>query len=183
MVKHWHFQFRLSVKYWIGKKIKIKAIFYFINVLFVLKSPNKTSRFPKCLVLAPTRELCLQIHKSISELAPELRCTAVYGGAGMQNQIRELGTHCDIVCATPGRLKDLMQRQHFVQDHIELVCLDEADHLLRDDFRVCEFWNLIKKKKKLIVHKILLERYWRFYEERQPTEAGFNVQRHVEFKC
>jgi ATP-dependent RNA helicase DeaD len=84
--------------------------------------------------LAPTRELCLQLSSTIKQLAPGLRCVSVYGGAGLQEQISALEGKVDIVCATPGRLKDLMNRNSFKTENIEIICLDEADQLLNPNF-------------------------------------------------
>ena len=53
--------------------------------------------------------------RSIQELAPQLKCLAVYGGAGYESQIGPLRGKVDIVCATPGRLRDLMERKEFVR--------------------------------------------------------------------
>lgn len=105
-------------------------------ILKVLNSSNKQKgrRLPKCLVLSPTRELCLQLYRAIQDLAPKLRCVALYGGAGLNSQIRELERGVDIVCATPGRLRDLSERKSFNKEHLELICLDEADELLTPNF-------------------------------------------------
>jgi superfamily II DNA/RNA helicase len=103
-----------------------------INKIF--HSENISSISPKCLVLAPTRELCLQLSAAIIELAPGLKCVSVYGGTGLQRQMRELEGKVDIVCATPGRLQDLINRNSFKTDNIEIICLDEADQLLNNSF-------------------------------------------------
>ena len=52
--------------------------------------------------------------RSIQELAPQLKCLAIYGGTGYESQIVPLKGKVDIVCATPGRLRDLMERKNFV---------------------------------------------------------------------
>ena len=103
-----------------------------INKIF--KSEKQASRFPKCLVLSPTRELCLQLSATIKELAPGLKCVSVYGGANTSEQIRALEGKVDIVCATPGRLQDLINRRALNTESIEIVCLDEADQLLNNSF-------------------------------------------------
>ena len=59
---------------------------------------------------------------------------SVYGGAGLQEQMRDLQGRVDIVCATPGRLRDLMNRNSFKTNEIEIICLDEADQLLNPNF-------------------------------------------------
>jgi len=103
-----------------------------INKIF--HSDKERSRYPKCLVLAPTRELCLQLSATIKQLAPGLKCISVYGGAGLQEQVEALQGTVDIVCATPGRLQDLMNRNSFKMHDIEIICLDEADQLLSANF-------------------------------------------------
>jgi superfamily II DNA/RNA helicase len=99
----------------------------------VLSSQEKTI-YPKCLVLSPTRELCQQIQRSIQELSPQLKCVAVYGGSSVQHQMHQLNSGCDIICATPGRLRDLLDRKAFKKEYLELICLDEADELLTPNF-------------------------------------------------
>jgi superfamily II DNA/RNA helicase len=99
----------------------------------VLSSQEKTI-YPKCLVLSPTRELCQQIQRSIQELSPQLKCVAVYGGSSVQQQMHQLNSGCDIICATPGRLRDLLDRKAFKKEYLELICLDEADELLTPNF-------------------------------------------------
>jgi len=100
----------------------------------ILKNPNK-NRNPKCIVLSPTRELCIQLQKCVQELAPSLRCLAVYGGGNYREQLSYFNGRVDIICATPGRLKDFMGKNIFNTDNIETVCLDEADELLTPNFQ------------------------------------------------
>lgn len=118
----------------------------------IMNSTTPSTGKPRCLVLSPTRELCLQLTKSIAELAPKLRCVSIYGGAGMQDQMRALETGVDIVCATPGRLGDLMQRKCFRTDDIEIICLDEADELLKKSFidQITEVIEISNKKQMLM---------------------------------
>jgi ATP-dependent RNA helicase RhlE len=91
---------------------------------------------PAALVVAPTRELALQIVEEIRHIAHAraLRVTAVYGGAGLTKQSKEAsGAH--ILVATPGRLEDLMARGAVSLRHIKLLVLDEADRMLDMGFR------------------------------------------------
>ncbi|KAL7535132.1 hypothetical protein ACHAXR_007907 [Thalassiosira sp. AJA248-18] len=92
--------------------------------------PNETG--PIGLVLAPARELAYQIHMVCKGLAKHLglKSTAVYGGAGVAEQIGDLkrGTH--ILCATPGRLIDILTMQSgklISLQRVSMVCLDESD--------------------------------------------------------
>lgn len=102
----------------------------------ILNCQNLMSPYPKCLILSPTRELCLQLTRCFQELAPNLRCLAIYGGSDYESQIRPLRRGIDIICATPGRLNDLINRNYFVTKEIETICLDEADELLTPNFEL-----------------------------------------------
>jgi len=88
------------------------------------------------LVVAPTRELALQIHEEIRPLAErrQLRTVAVYGGAGLQRQAK-LARRAQIVIATPGRLLDLMARGNVKLGRLKVLVLDEADRMLDMGFR------------------------------------------------
>ena len=91
----------------------------------------------QALVMAPTRELCLQITddlKSYSKYIDNLHVLAVYGGASIETQIRQLRKGVQVIVATPGRLVDLMERGVAKLDHVENVVLDEADEMLSMGF-------------------------------------------------
>jgi ATP-dependent RNA helicase RhlE len=89
-------------------------------------------RLPRGLVLVPTRELAVQVHRSLSTYgAPaQTRVTAIFGGVGMGAQIQSLKHGVDIVVATPGRLIDHMQRRTVDLSAIDILTLDEADRML-----------------------------------------------------
>ena len=90
------------------------------------------------LVLAPTRELCIQITKDLQDFAkyyPRLRVVPVYGGASADTQIRELRRGAHIVVATPGRMLDLIRRRAVDISGVSNVVLDEADEMLNMGFR------------------------------------------------
>jgi len=95
-----------------------------------------TDRRPGGLILAPTRELALQIVDDLNELAHAraLSVAAVYGGAGIQRQIQQ-ARRAHIVVATPGRLEDLLQRRAVSLEHVKILVLDEADRMLDMGFR------------------------------------------------
>lgn len=93
---------------------------------------------PMGLVLAPTRELCLQITKELQQFAlfrPMLNITAVYGGADIWVQMKQLKAGSQLVVATPGRLRDLIKRRAIQLDSITTVVLDEADEMLNMGFK------------------------------------------------
>ncbi|MFH1520096.1 MAG: DEAD/DEAH box helicase [Candidatus Micrarchaeota archaeon] len=91
----------------------------------------------KCLILAPTRELAVQITTEIRSIAKNHRLSvfAVYGGAGMGHQISALRRGYDIVVATPGRLLDHVQRGTIKLSTINCIVLDEADRMLDMGFK------------------------------------------------
>ncbi len=91
----------------------------------------------KGLVLAPTRELVVQIHKELRGIAANygLKLCLVYGGVSINPQIDELRRGADIIIATPGRLLDHMERRTVNLSECNLVVLDEADRMLDMGFR------------------------------------------------
>ena len=90
------------------------------------------------LILAPTRELCLQIADDLRDFAKYMdgiHIEAVYGGASIEQQIRALRKGVQIIVATPGRLIDLMKRGVAQLDDVRNVVLDEADEMLNMGFQ------------------------------------------------
>ncbi len=93
---------------------------------------------PQGVILSPTRELCLQIADDLKKFArhrPGLKIAAVYGGANIMTQIRELKQGAQIIVATPGRLVDLIERRAAKLQDIKVVVLDEADEMLNMGFK------------------------------------------------
>jgi len=104
----------------------------------LLMKLDLNSRFTQSLILAPTRELCVQISKDLinySKYLNGLKVTAVYGGAPIMSQIRDLKTGSQVVVATPGRLVDLIDRKAIDLSHVDVVVLDEADEMLNMGFK------------------------------------------------
>ena len=104
----------------------------------LLQRLNLDQREVQALVLAPTRELCLQISKEVNSFGQQmkgLRMATVYGGADIQQQIRSLKKGAQLVVATPGRLRDLIRRRAISFDSLRTVVLDEADEMLNMGFR------------------------------------------------
>ena len=95
-----------------------------------------TDRRPSALILAPTRELALQIVDDMTDIAHAraLSVAAVYGGAGIERQMK-LARRAHILVATPGRLEDILQRRAVSLEHIRILVLDEADRMLDMGFR------------------------------------------------
>ncbi len=92
---------------------------------------TRTSRRPRALILAPTRELVAQIEASLAPLATAagLRTRTVFGGVGQRPQVDALKAGVDIVVATPGRLEDLIRQRACDLGAVEVTVLDEADHM------------------------------------------------------
>lgn len=93
---------------------------------------NGRGRKIRTLVLAPTRELALQIGESFKTYGRHtaVRGTAIFGGVGQSPQVRALNKGVDVLIATPGRLLDLMQQGYVDLSHVEVLILDEADRML-----------------------------------------------------
>jgi len=100
--------------------------------LYLEKQKVKSPRVIKALVLAPTRELALQIHDNFKEYGKniDLRTTVIYGGVNQSKQIRILNQGVDILIATPGRLLDLIQQKKLTLAKVSILVLDEADRML-----------------------------------------------------
>ena len=96
------------------------------------RNRKATSNRPFVLVLAPTRELAIQIEESFATYGRHLRLrqALVYGGVSQVKQVRALNRGAHILVATPGRLLDLMNQGHVTLDELEVFVLDEADRLL-----------------------------------------------------
>ncbi len=115
---------------------------------------NKASDKTQALVLAPTRELALQITEDLRDLAyymPEVRVACVYGGQDIKKQFDQLKKGPQIIVATPGRLLDHMQRRTVNLQSVTRVVLDEADEMLDMGFYkdVRRILDALKNKKQL----------------------------------
>ncbi len=114
-----------------------KTAAFLITMLnhFMIK-PGRADRkpgTPRALILAPTRELVIQIHKDATALMPYtgLAVAAVFGGMDYEKQKRQLrGQIIDIVAATPGRLLDFKKRGDLDLSEVEVLVIDEADRML-----------------------------------------------------
>ncbi len=99
----------------------------------MLRSPRPARpRTPRGLVLVPTRELAIQVHRALVTYgAPaRLRAAAVFGGVNIRPQMQELQRGLEVVVATPGRLIDHMQQRTIDLSGVEVLVLDEADRML-----------------------------------------------------
>ena len=104
----------------------------------LLQLVDPAKKFPQALLICPTRELCLQIVNEIENFNKHtkgIHLVAVYGGASISAQIRDIRRGVQIVVATPGRLIDLIERKAINLDEISYVVLDEADEMLNMGFK------------------------------------------------
>ncbi|AZI31785.1 DEAD/DEAH box helicase [Kaistella carnis] len=104
----------------------------------ILDMIDDGSRKIQLLVLCPTRELCLQITKDItnySKYLKNIKTTAVYGGSSITDQIRSLREKPQIIVGTPGRVIDLINRKALDFSEIQWLILDEADEMLSMGFK------------------------------------------------
>ena len=115
----------------------------------ILRTSRAQPRKPNSLVLVPTRELAVQVTTALKPLAEArgLRIGALYGGASMENQIKQLRKGLDIVIATPGRLIDLGDRKEVDVSNVETLVLDEADRMADMGFLPQVEWVLRRLEK------------------------------------
>jgi len=104
----------------------------------LLQLVDTKAKTPVALMVCPTRELCMQITKDLmnfGKFKKGIKTVAVYGGASISQQIRDLRQGAQVVVATPGRLIDLIERKAIDLVNIEYIVLDEADEMLNMGFR------------------------------------------------
>ncbi|MFA5557555.1 MAG: DEAD/DEAH box helicase [Flavobacteriaceae bacterium] len=103
----------------------------------LIQKINTNSRTTQALVLSPTRELCLQITnelKAYSKYEKNVNVVAVYGGASITDQARDVKRGAQIIVATPGRMQDMINRGYVDISKIDFCVLDEADEMLNMGF-------------------------------------------------
>jgi ATP-dependent RNA helicase RhlE len=102
-----------------------------IDMVHQQKSSSR-SEFLCCLVMVPTRELALQITEVFQTIGKHtlVKTACVFGGVDQEPQISKLKSGIDILVATPGRMFDLVSQGHILLDKIQILVLDEADHML-----------------------------------------------------
>jgi len=103
----------------------------------ILERLKRNVGYPQVLVLAPTRELAMQVAESFRSYAaghPHLKVLAIYGGSDFRNQINTLKRGVDVVVGTPGRVMDHMRQGTLNTGYLGCLVLDEADEMLRMGF-------------------------------------------------
>lgn len=112
-----------------------KTAAFGLPILNAINCDNKTVQ---ALVLAPTRELCMQITSDIKNYGKYMRgfgVTAIYGGARIDGQIKDVKRGVQVIVATPGRLIDMIERRVISLNTVKIVVLDEADEMLNMGFK------------------------------------------------
>lgn len=109
-----------------------KTAAFSLPILNQLSKSAENSKAPKALILAPTRELCSQIHSSIEKYAEglEIKSCAIYGGVGQGAQTKAIREGAHVIVATPGRLLDLLTQKLLRLSEINYFVIDEADRML-----------------------------------------------------
>lgn len=107
------------------------ATFLLATFQHLLNDESEQIRNPRSLILAPTRELAIQIHKDALQLSKtlNLKFALIYGGTDYQKQLLSLKGNIDIIIGTPGRVIDFYEQKAFSLAHIQVMVLDEADRM------------------------------------------------------
>ncbi len=126
-----------------------------LPIVDILSRRKEKRQHPRTLVLAPTRELALQVGESIKAYGRRvsIRCTVVYGGVNIGPQIDRLRRGIDILVATPGRLLDLAGHRNLNLSQIEFLVFDEADRMLDLGFNeeISEVLDLVPAVRKTML--------------------------------
>ena len=152
-----------------------KTAAFGLPVLQRVKPDDKT---PQALILAPTRELCLQIGSDLADFSkyiPGVKVLPVYGGSSIESQIRALRYGVQVIVATPGRLIDLIKRGVVKLDNVHTVVLDEADEMLNMGFldSIEEILSYVPEDRKMLLFSATMpadilkiaKNYMKDYEE------------------
>lgn len=129
----------------------------------VLQRTDVSRVVPQSLIIAPTRELCLQIASDLADFSryiDGLRIIPVYGGSSIDSQIRSLRRGVQVIVATPGRLIDLIKRGEVKLDDVHTVILDEADEMLNMGFLedIEEILNHVPQDRKMLMFSATMPR-------------------------
>jgi len=104
----------------------------------IIQNIDSNTKNIEALILSPTRELCIQIAKDCTNYAqflPKMNVVSIYGGASIDRQRQELQKGAKIICATPGRMLDMIKRKYIDISNVRYVVLDEADEMLNMGFK------------------------------------------------
>ena len=126
-----------------------KTAAYTLPLLMRIKYAQGTD--PRALILAPTRELAMQISEAIIQLSKytDIRTAVLFGGVGAKSQIDSIRKGVDIIVATPGRFMDLYLKEEIVVKYINVMVLDEADKMMDMGFmpQIRRFLEILPRKR------------------------------------
>lgn len=107
------------------------AAFLLATFQHLINDESEKIKNPRALILAPTRELAIQIHKDALQLGKylNLKYALIYGGTDYKKQLDSLKTNVDIIIGTPGRIIDFQRQNAFTLNNIQVSVLDEADRM------------------------------------------------------
>lgn len=152
----------------------------FVLPLITMHKESFKQQKPVIMVMAPTRELSIQVGREFSDLSSEefkFKTVMIYGGVSIEEQIYKLRAGCDIIVGTPGRITDMIERKELVLKGIKTVVLDEADKMLNMGFQeqieeifghihqsrrktqVCLFSATIEKWVKEVANNIMINKH------------------------
>ncbi len=138
------------------------AAFSLPTLQYLLENPTVGDKVIRTLVLAPTRELAIQIDESLraySRYTP-IRSAVIFGGVPVRKQIGQLRKGIDMLVATPGRLLDLINQRHVDLRHVDTLILDEADRMLDMGFihDINRIVRLLPEKRQTILFSATVSR-------------------------
>jgi ATP-dependent RNA helicase RhlB len=107
------------------------ATFLLATFQHLINDESEKIKNPRALILAPTRELAIQIHKDALLLSPylNLKFALIYGGTDYQKQLDKIKGNVDVIIGTPGRIIDFYKQGAFTLDNIQVTVMDEADRM------------------------------------------------------
>ncbi|MGH3544716.1 MAG: DEAD/DEAH box helicase [Mycobacteriales bacterium] len=139
-----------------------KTLSYGLPLISRLAGGSTEPKRPRGIILAPTRELAVQVNEALEPYGRTLGLNAktICGGMPMPDQMQALKRGVDIIVATPGRLRDLIKRGSCALDRVEVVVLDEADQMADLGFlpEVRELLNLVPSQSQSLLFSATLDR-------------------------
>ena len=107
------------------------ATFLLATFQRLINDESEKIKNPRAIIIAPTRELAIQIHKDALLLSKYLglKFALIYGGTDYQKQLDKIKTNVDVIIGTPGRIIDFYQQKAFTLDNIQVMVMDEADRM------------------------------------------------------
>ncbi|KAI0981196.1 hypothetical protein GJ496_005353 [Pomphorhynchus laevis] len=107
-----------------------KTFAFLLPILERIRQNKEKFQNSQSLILAPTRELAIQISECVPKISKECTAVAIYGGARIENQLRQVNANPTFLVCTPGRLIDMLENHGLSLDNVQFVVLDECDRML-----------------------------------------------------